>query len=102
LQLQSSSTGVSIEEVADQRDHFIEFVLESKMAGVDEMKLNLGKVALVVVTILRNDDGNIASVNGNYSPLDAVPLLSTASANCLRKNSDRMLFYERRWVVLAR
>ena len=90
MRLQSSSTAVSIEEVADQRDHFIEFVL---MASVDEMKLNLGKVAPIVVTILRNDDGSIASVNGNYSPLDAVPLLSTRLSQLSSKElgSDALL-----------
>ena len=38
---------LSAEEVADQRHHFVGLVLQSEMAGVDEVKLDLGKVALI-------------------------------------------------------
>jgi hypothetical protein len=36
-----------VEEIADQRDHFIGLVLQGKMPGVEEMKLEIVQVALV-------------------------------------------------------
>ena len=40
-------TNLSVEEVVDQRDHLIGLVLQREMAGVEEMKLQVGQIALV-------------------------------------------------------
>jgi hypothetical protein len=46
----------SIEEIADQRDHFIGLVFESEMPGIDEMKLHVGQVMLVRMRPVGRED----------------------------------------------
>src|SRR5271165_2593757 len=47
---------LSFEEVADQRHHFVSLVLQGEMAGVDEVKLDLRKVALVRMRPVRREN----------------------------------------------
>jgi hypothetical protein len=45
-----------VEEVADQRNHFIRLVFEHEVAGVDEAKFDVGQVALVGVSSVGRED----------------------------------------------
>src|SRR5262249_5269653 len=41
------TSDLAAEEIPDQRNHLIGLVLKRKMAGVDEMKLGVRKIALI-------------------------------------------------------
>ena len=43
----SARRDLAIEEVADQRRHFIQLVFQGEMAGVENMHLRVGQVTLV-------------------------------------------------------
>src|SRR5277367_6107539 len=45
-----------VEEVADQRNHFIRLVFEHEVAGVDEVKFDVGQVALVGVSSIGREN----------------------------------------------
>src|SRR5262245_27582847 len=46
----ASRRDLTVKEIADERHHFVRFVLKRKMPCVDQMKLDLGQVALVRVS----------------------------------------------------
>src|SRR5882672_7089126 len=54
--LENALCDLAREEVTDQRHHFVKLVFEGEMAGVDEMKFGLGKVALVGMCAVRGEN----------------------------------------------
>src|SRR5215831_6220444 len=52
----ASRRDLAVKEIADKRDHFVCFVFERKMPGVDQVKLDLGQVALVGVSAVGRED----------------------------------------------
>jgi hypothetical protein len=48
--------GLSIEEVTYQGDHFIGFVLQGEVAGVEEMKFHVSKVTLIWMRAIGGED----------------------------------------------
>src|SRR5262245_15501886 len=47
---------LTVKEIADEWHHFVGFVLERKMPRVDQVKLDLGQVALVRVSAVGRED----------------------------------------------
>src|SRR5262249_35587463 len=47
---------LTVKEIADEWHHFVGFVLERKMPCVDQVKLDLGQVALVRVSAVGRED----------------------------------------------
>src|SRR5215472_16993381 len=56
FKLVASCRDLAGEEIADERHHFVGFVLERKMPCVDQVKLDLGQVALVRVSAGGRED----------------------------------------------
>src|SRR6516162_2490260 len=52
----TSRRDLTAKEIADERHHFVRFVLECKMPCVDQVKLDLGQVALVRVSAVGRED----------------------------------------------
>ena len=50
------SRDLSVEEIADQRDHFVGFILKGEVAGVEEVQLGVGQVARVRMRTVRGED----------------------------------------------
>jgi len=52
----ASRRDLTVKKIADEWHHFVGFVLERKMPRVDQVKLDLGQVALVRVSAVGRED----------------------------------------------
>src|SRR6478752_6303644 len=52
----SLARDLAVEEIADQRHHLVGFVFQSKVSGVEEVKLHIGQIALVRMCALGRKD----------------------------------------------